>query len=207
MKNRLLILILICQPFMIKAQTVEITPFGGYVFAGSVNVNGGYIHFDDAAQYGGMISFATNHGFDIDLIYNRSDTKAQLNSYDYYELSYGDLPVSINYMQVGFTKNFRVNKVVSPFLGMNIGACLIAPKETYSDTWLFSTGIDAGVKIYFAKHFGIRLQGQMYLPIQVAGFTMYAGSGGSGGGVSVSSTLIQPGFIGGLIFRVGKVAD
>ena len=66
-------------------------------------------------------------------------------------------------------------------------------------------GITGGAKIYFSKRVGLRLQAQALAPIQGSGFYMFAGSGGSGGGVSVYSTLVQFGFTGGLIFRLGKV--
>lgn len=45
-----------------------------------------------------------------------------------------DVPLSINYMQLGFTKNFRVNPTVSPFVGLNMGACLFYPKEDYTES-------------------------------------------------------------------------
>jgi hypothetical protein len=189
-------------PVLLFAQRVELTPFGGYVFAGRMDASNGYIRFKDNAQYGGMLSIAVSRVMDIDLIYNRSDTKAEVNVYDY---PYEEVPLSINYMQLGFTKNFRVNPTVSPFVGFNLGACLMAPKEKYMDAWFFSMGMDAGAKIYFSKRVGLRLQAQAYIPIEASGFTFFVGTGGAGGGVSVYSSLVQFGFTGGLIFRLGHI--
>ena len=199
--------VLICLPFMMYAQSVEITPFGGYVFGGTLHGDYGEVHIDDNAQYGGMISVAVSRVIDLDLIYNRSDTKAQVNYYDiggYVQPSL-EIPLSINYIQIGFTKNFRVNPTVSPFFGFNLGACDFAPKEDYSDAWFFSVGMNAGAKIYFAKRIGLRLQAQGYIPVQGTAFSMFVGTGGSSAGVSVYSTLFQFGFTGGLIFRLGEV--
>ena len=199
--------VLICLPFMMYAQSVEITPFGGYVFGGTLHGDYGEVHIDDNAQYGGMISVAVSRVIDLDLIYNRSDTKAQVNYYDiggYVQPSL-EIPLSINYIQIGFTKNFRVNPTVSPFFGFNLGACDFAPKEDYSDAWFFSVGMNAGAKIYFAKRIGLRLQAQGYIPVQGTAFSMFVGTGGSSAGVSVYSTLFQFGFTGGLIFRLGKI--
>ena len=118
------------------------------------------------------------------------------------------LKTDTNYMNIGFTKNFRISHTVSPFVGLNVGACLMAPKSSgYMDDWFFDIGLNAGAKIYIGKHFGIRLQAQAMTPIQSAGFSFFVGSGGSGAGMSVSSTMIQCGFTGGLIFRLGHVAD
>ena len=208
MKRTIFILIaLICLPFLINAQKVEVTPFGGYVFGGTMQGNTAEAHIIGNAQYGGIISIAVSRVVDFDLLYNRSDTKAQLN---YFSVAGGipvsqEIPISINYMHIGFTKNFRVNPAVSPFIGFNMGACLFYPKETYSDSWFFSMGINAGAKVYFSKRVGLRLQAQGLVPIQGTAFALFAGSGGSGGSVSVYSTLFQFGFTGGLIFRLGHI--
>ena len=193
-------------PFIIYAQRVEITPFGGYVFAGTMQTGNGSVRFMDNAQYGGIISIAISRAMDIDLLYNRSDTKADLSfNTPFNNLTYQVVPLSINYMHIGFTKNFRISPKVSPFVGFNVGACLFSPKEYYSDAWFFSMGINAGAKIYLSKRVGLRLQAQGLMPIQGAGATFFVGSGGSGGGMSLYTTLFQFGFTGGLIFRLGHI--
>lgn len=121
-KTIIFLAVLLGLPVIMVAQTVEVTPFGGYVFGGTMHGDYGDVHINDNAQYGGMISFAVSRVMDVDLIYNRSDTKAQ-----------------------------------------------------------------------------------GYMPVQGTAFSMFAGTGGSGAGVSVYSTLFQFGFTGGLIFRLGKV--
>jgi hypothetical protein len=202
-----LLAVLVCLPFMMKAQGVEIAPFGGYVFGGTMQGDYADVHINDNAQYGGIISIAVSPSVDIDLLYNRSDTKAQVTYFTpYNSISYEEIPLSINYMHIGFTKNFRVNKTVSPFIGFNLGACDFAPKETYSDQWFFSTGLNAGAKIYFGKRVGLRLQAQGMVPWQGTAFSMFVGTGGSGGSVAVYTTLFQFGFTGGLIFRLGKTS-
>lgn len=206
MKQRLVFLIAaICSAFIVRAQTVEITPMGGYVFASRMSGADGYVRFKDNAIYGGMVSIGVSRVFDVDLIYNRIDTKAQVNLYNY---PYQENPLSINYMNIGFTKNFRVNNTVSPFVSFSMGACLMAPKSgnTY-DYWFFDLGLAGGAKVYFGKRVGLRLQAQMYVPMQAAGYTFYFGTGGYSNGVSVYSTMVQFGFTGGLIFRLGRVPD
>jgi len=208
-KYLILLAAIICVPFFVKAQTVEITPFGGYVFPATLQAEGGDVRFLGNAQYGGMISIGVSRVMDVDLIYNRIDTKGEVNVYDWSYYSYKEIPVSINYMLLGFTKNFRVNPVVSPFVGLNLGATLFYPKETdgnkYQASWFFAMGLNGGAKVYFSKRVGLRLQAQMLVPVQGTGFYLFAGTGGSGGGVSVYSTMVQFGFTGGLIFRLGNV--
>jgi len=207
-KSVFLFAFIACLPFLLKAQKVELTPFGGYVFPGTLNGDYGDIRLKDNAQYGGMLSIAVSRVMDFDFIYNRSDTKAQITYFNLVNnITYQEIPISINYMHIGFTKNFRVSPKVSPFIGLNLGACLFAPKENYADAWFFSTGINAGAKIYFSKRVGLRLQAQGMMPIQAAGFSMFVGGGGASTGVSVYSTLFQFGFTGGLIFRLGKISS
>lgn len=201
-KSLLLFMLLISSAIAVNAQRVELTGFGGYVFASRLEATEGYVRFRDNAWYGGQLSIAVSRVMDIDLLYNRSDTWAEASSiYDYYE----EIPLSINYMMLGFTKNFRVNPTVSPYMGFDIGACVMAPKEDYMDSWFLAMGLNAGAKIYLGNRFGIKIQAQALAPIQGAGFTMFVGTGGSGGGVSVYSTMVQFGFTGGLIFRLGPV--
>ncbi|MEI7501006.1 MAG: DUF2715 domain-containing protein [Bacteroidota bacterium] len=205
-KYIILILAVICLPLIMNAQSVEVTPFGGYVFPGTMNADGGNVRFLGNGQYGGMISIGVSRVMDVDLIYNRIDTKADVNIYGWNNsYNYVQVPVSINYMLVGFTKNFRVNTVVSPFVGFNLGAVMFYPKEDYQEAWFFSMGLTGGAKVYFSKRVGLRIQAQALVPIQGSGFYLFAGTGGSGGGVSVYSTLVQFGFTGGLIFRLGRV--
>jgi hypothetical protein len=65
-------------------------------------------------------------------------------------------------------------------------------------------GFDGGVKIYLNDRIGIRLQTQLMMPLQYGGFSFYYGSGGGGSNMYVNSTIVEFGFTGGLIFRVGR---
>jgi hypothetical protein len=204
MKKQILMLaVLIILPFVMKAQRVEVTPFGGYVFGGTMEGSSGDVHFRDNAQYGCMVSLAVSKAFDLDLLLNCSATTAEINYFDLINNSlYEEVPLSINYMHVGVTKNFRVSPLVSPFVGLNLGASLFAPDEDYQDAWFFSMGFNAGAKIYLAKRIGLKFQAQGMMPIQASGFSMFVGPGGTSGGIGLYSTLFQFGFTGGLILRI-----
>jgi len=204
MRKFLFFLFMLFAPVVLFAQTVEITPFGGYVFPCTWYASNGSVYFYGNGQYGGMISIGFSRVMDLDLIYNRSDTRGEVFISN--TMVNQQVPLSINYFQVGITKNFRVNSVISPFLGMNVGGVLMAPKEiSYNDYWFFSVGFLGGTKIYFSKRVGLRLQAQLYFPVQGAGYMFYVGTGGTGGGATLYSALAQFGFTGGLIFRLGKI--
>lgn len=203
MKRTLLtLLILFSALYLAHAQRVEITPFGGYVFPARWNASNGSLYFYGNAQYGGILDIGMSRVVDIELMYNRIDTKASSEAIGY---PYDDVPLSENYYMVGVTKNFRVNPTVSPFLGMSLGGLYLAPKTSqYYSYWFFAMGVNGGAKIYFNKFVGIRLQAQLLMPVQSGGFSFYYGTGGGGSTVYLNSTLFDFGFTGGLIFRIGR---
>jgi hypothetical protein len=198
----LIVLMLVAGQGIIFAQGVEITPFGGYVFPSRWNAYEGSLYFNGAAQYGGIISVGVNPAMDVSFIYNRIDTKAKPEVYGY---NLDGVALSENYYMIGFTKNFRVKPNVSPFASFNLGGVYMAPKESgYYSYWFFAMGMDAGAKIYFNDVVGIRLQAQLMMPVQSGGFSFYYGTGGGGSSVYMTSTKLDFGFTGGLIFRVGR---
>jgi hypothetical protein len=54
-----------CLPFISIAQKVEIAPFGGYVFGGTLNGDYGEVHINDNAQYGNMMSIDVSRGSEV----------------------------------------------------------------------------------------------------------------------------------------------
>ncbi|HPS51017.1 MAG TPA: hypothetical protein PK892_09970, partial [Bacteroidales bacterium] len=77
MKRTLLtLLILFFALYLAQAQRVEITPFGGYVFPTRWNASNGSLYFYGNAQYGGILDIGMSRVVDIELMYNRIDTKA-----------------------------------------------------------------------------------------------------------------------------------
>lgn len=201
-KLTLMVFILFLGINTFAQRNIEITPFAGYMFPGTISSEYGDVRFNGNAQYGGMLSFVTRFA-DIDLLYSREDTKADFQ--DLYYADYnrlGDLPISINYFQIGSTKHFRATDRVAPFIGANIGGCWMDPKKTFDDIWKFSVGAHLGTKVYLTDRIGLRLQLQALVPIQGAGFVFSIGTGGAGGGVEFSSTLVQIGLNAGLIIRL-----
>lgn len=202
-KQILLLALLIILPFVMKAQRVEITPYGGYVFGSNYHGDYGKAHIRDNAQYGVMFSLKVSRSIDVDLLYNRSVTTAEVTYNTLINNLYEEnIPLSINYMHIGFTENIRINKIVSPFLGTNIGACAFVPKDNYQDAWFFSVGFNIGTKIYFTKRVGFKVQCQGLIPLQSSGYTFFMSSSGSSSGISFRAPIFQFGFTGGLILRI-----
>ncbi len=207
MKKGLLILFILAFTGFtgLRSQTVELTGFGGYVLPARWNAYNGSLYFYGNAMYGGSINLGVSRVLDVGFSYTRIDTEVSPESFGslYY---FDNIPVSQNYYMLGFTKNFRVNDKVSPYLRFNLGGVYLSPKESqYYSYWFFAMGADGGVKVYFAERVGLMAQMSLLMPVQYGGFYFYGGTGGSGAGVSMSGTLVDFGFTGGLLFRIGKL--
>ncbi len=206
MKKYIITALILCSSILVgfAQRKTEITPFVGYMFGSNVQTGYGKLHFDDNVQYGAILSFATRF-VDLDLLYSRQDTKANFNNFYGYPDYYGtldDLSLSFNYFQIGATKHIHMNGNVAPFIGANIGACLISPENLFDDVWRFSVGAHLGAKVYLTNRVGLRLQAQMLVPIQSAGLVFSVGTGGAGAGIDFESTLLQFGLNAGLIIRL-----
>lgn len=128
-----------------------------------------------------------------------------MDIYDYYFSGYvTDVPVSVNNITVGFDGHKPLNEMgTSVFGGVNLGTAGLVPKESdYSGRWKFDVDLHIGAKIFPSDKVGIRLQTGLNLPIQYFGAAFTVGTGGSGAGVSATSTVTQLYFLGGLIFRL-----
>jgi hypothetical protein len=209
MKKILLVSVaLLLLPFWGKSQ-VEIAPFGGYMFGGSLSFYEGKLNLKDNADFGVSlivpdVKFAT----DLEISYSRMDGSAEFISYD---LGFRDrsFDLSTNYFQIGALKNFGTDERLQPFGSFSLGATLFSPKESdLSDTWRFSVTLGLGTKIFFTDRVGIILRGRLMMPMYFGGVGGWCGigTGGSGCGLSLNgyATIFQGDFTGGLVFKLGK---
>lgn len=187
------------------SQTIEINPFGGYVFPTRYNMYYGYARIMGNANYGGNISLNLRRDFDIEFGYNRQDTKIELNT----SLApYQVFPVSLNYWTFTSYKSFEVTDNFNPYVGLGVGGLLIFPKQDFNSIWLLNICAKGGVKFFMNKYIGLRVEACLQMPIEGMGLNFYFSSGGgSGSGVDFNATTVQFGFNGGLIFRFGRDLD
>lgn len=189
----------------VKAQSTELTPIAGYTLAETFATTDAYeVTISDGFTYGGILGFSPNETFTIVLQYTRQD--AFMDAYDYlYNVPVGyDIPVSVNNIMVGGESNGRIGDgTVYGFGGINLGtAGLVSKDDDFSGRWKFAFDMHAGFKIYPSDRIGIRMQAGLNFPVQYFGAAFTVGTGGTGGGVSASSTITQVNFLGGLIIRI-----
>jgi len=203
---KLFVLALIFPVFMV-GQGIEIVPFAGYMFGGSINFVQGKLKVFDGMDYGGSLLVPIRDVVDLELNWTGMDSKVTFSPYSNYpDFEYDESSLSTNYFQIGVLKVFTNNEKIKPFGSFSLGATLYDVKK-YTDTWRFSVTLGLGVKFMFSKHVGIIVRGRLMMPMYFAGVGGYVGVGTGGGGAGLTlntyATLFQGDFNGGLIIKLG----
>lgn len=210
MRKLKFIIIGIIFPLISFAQSgIEIVPFGGYMFGGSVNFYQGELKISDGVDYGVSLIIPIREIVDLEIGYTGMQGEARFQVYPGYP-DYNDetTGMSTNYFQVGALKALSLNNPkIRPFGSFSVGATLFSLNE-YTDTWRFSITAGLGAKIMFSDHVGIMLRGRFMMPMTFGGVGGYCGigSGGSNCGLSLNGYAqpLQGDFNAGLIIRLGN---
>ena len=208
MRNHYKLLIFLIPVFIsVKgfAQFTELTGLAGYTLGETFPTTDGFeVYISDGFTYGGSLGFYPNEYFDVTLSYTRQD--CEVDVYDYFFAGYvTNIPASVNYIMIGGNRNQPVSESAYFFGGLNLGAAGLVSKDSeYGDVWKFAFDLHLGAKIFPSPRVGLRLQTGINFPVQWFGAAFTVGTGGSGAGVSASSTITQVNFLGGLIFRLSQ---
>jgi hypothetical protein len=181
------------------SQKVEITPQYGYQIGAKYNYYGGYIKLKGSDQYGVTLGLAVNSDMHVEFMWTQQNTSVSIKDVIEFPIETDISDVKVNHYQIGGVYSFDTTDVI-PIFGMSLGWSTFNPEEDrFSSNTKFTIGLTGGLKYFFTKNIGIRLQSQLLMPIDWGG--AYIGSGGSG--VTVGGTLLQLNFSGGLIFAFG----
>jgi hypothetical protein len=182
------------------AQSIELTPLGGYTFADKFKFNGGEAELGGGFTYGGIISFFSGNNA-LELTYSRQSATANAHSYDNY-IDVSDAPVSVNYIFAGGSRHFPVSDEAALFAGLNMGVGFISNDEYRSET-RFSTGFNGGVRYFFSDRIGLRLQANLNIPVTDLGSAFWWNPGADESyGVTTYVPILQFGFNGGIIIKL-----
>jgi opacity protein-like surface antigen len=150
-----------------QAQSVQITPFVGYAFGGSVRdtVLEESRSFDAALDYGGTLSFPMSEHWRFELLYSRQATKLA-----------GGLGSSFDVTIERYMGGFQEEKGegnVRWFGTVWFGATRFVPGlGGYDSETKFGAGVGLGVKTFPAKNVGLRLEARGF-------YTLVKGEGGA----------------------------
>ena len=153
----------------IRAGTVVINPYAGYLFGGNfgdaqVDFTPYRVGVDDNPIYGGRLGFNITSLFELEFEYGYDKTKLHLDSETNFDpdINIGDL--RLQYYMGFATFNFGHSRLV-PYFTIGAGAANLKPEiqdfNTVSDT-RFTAGIGGGIKYFFDPHFALRIDGRSY---------------------------------------------
>lgn len=185
----------------IKAQgKTEIFALAGYLTNGNVTVAQGELKFKDNVSYGLGIDVPVDRTMKAEISWSMSPSQAILDQYLGSSIELTD--VYIHTFQAGALIEPKKEKVRG-FGLISLGASLFSPSDSkYSDQWLFSFALGAGLKVDLSDKVGIRMQARLIVPLQLSGGGVWFGTGGAGVSVGAYTTIAQGDFTGGLYIRL-----
>ena len=120
------------------AQGVEIVPFGGYQFGGSIKFAQGKMNIDNGANYGASIWVPVAPDMEIELNYTTMESNAAFTPYAAYPgLDYQRSNLRTHYMHVGGLRTVSTGGKASPFGSFTLGATYF-DSDDFGDVWSFS---------------------------------------------------------------------
>lgn len=200
--KKILFIIGIAVLFSIEAhaQKVEITPQYGYQVGSKYNYYGGYLKFHGSDQYG--LTFGVNASDDItvEFMWAQQNSRVSIKDVVYYPIEEEVTDMQANHYQIGAIHMFGYSDA-RPFAGLSAGWSTWSPEDSLFDSHTtFTLGLTGGMKYFLTDRLGLRLQGQLLMPVNWGGFYV----GGGGGGVTVGGSVLQLNFSAGLIIGLGN---
>ena len=186
----------------IFAQSIELTALAHYHFGGNIDVREGEVKIAAAESYGTALTIRTPTGFAIEVFWIRQDSRIDLK--DRLGMTEKLFDASVEYINIGAVRELELDPF-RPFLSLGLGAVVLSPQnsEISSETRM-SASLTGGIKYFINNRLGIRAHTQLLLPFQWGGAGIFCGSGGCGGSVGGSTTIVQGTVGGGLILTLGN---
>jgi hypothetical protein len=139
--------------------TIQIAPFVGYQFGGSIfsETFNRKFSFESGLNWGGSVDFAIGETWRVEAYYSRQDTELQSEG-----LADAALDIKVERLMVGFQEEKGAGSV--KFFGTILfGATRYTPTDSSlsSDT-RFSAALGLGVKSFFTPNVGLRLESHVF---------------------------------------------
>ena len=181
-----------------QAQKFEITPQYGYQVGSKWNYYGGYVKLKGSDQFGITANVSFTDDIQGEFFWAQQNSTVAVKDVVFYPVEEEVTDATVDHFQFGIIHMFGYSDA-RPFVGLTAGWSTFSPDEPeYNTTTSFSFGFSGGLKYFFSDHVGIRLQGQLLVPVQWGG--VYLGTGG--GGVYTGGSILQLNFSGGLIIAI-----
>lgn len=185
---------------------ISITPMYGYNFAETFQTDFGSVYMNDGPYYGLSLGFKPSswHEFEMSWYHQVPVSEATVYYYNNFNRLVSDYiegDMALDYFLVGANGLKELNDRFTGFVGLSGGIIVFTPRDYNIESVVrFSVALKAGMKIKLTDHIGIRLQPQLFIPLQSLGAEVFVSNQGSGLGVSGYSTISQFGGNAGLTF-------
>ncbi len=182
----------------VHAQKFEITPQYGYQVGSKWNYYGGYVKLKSSDHYGFTLDLSLSDNLQAEFFWAQQNSTVAVKDVILYPREEDVTDARVDHFQFGIINTFGYSDA-KPFVGMSAGWSTFSPDENdFRSNTSFTIGFSGGLKYFFSDHIGLRLQGQLLMPVQWGGF--YIGTGGSG--VTTGGSILQLNFSGGLIIAI-----
>jgi len=189
-------------------QSIELTPYGGWMFGGKFRAYEGEVKIGDNPNYGGILGIRNGNTI-LELQYFRMYSEASLRVYGSFvgsEL----FEITSEYYHIGATQLAPLSDVVEGFGSLSLGLTRYDPKTQVpvlgfipGDEWFFSAMFGAGLRVNVSERVGLRFQGRLMAPMRFSGLGLFCGTGsGCSVGAGSYAAIIQGDFSGGLILKL-----
>ncbi len=167
---------------------VEITPFVGYQFGGSIRIRDGYLRIKDDINYGFALNITLRPGAQLEFMYSRQSTEMQIDTF--YKPKEPLFDLAMEYYQIGGLYEVYRDDMFRPFGVMTLGLAHFSPQTPeVSSEVRFAFGLGGGVKVFPSRHVGLRLEGRMHFPFISGGSGFWCGLPG-GCAITVGGELM-----------------
>ena len=160
MRSAVGLVVLLAGAVTASAQTVEITPMGGYRLGGSFTIEGASsdLAVKDSGAFGIHLGVKVSADGEIEALFSRQDT--QLKSDNGFFTSAVLFPIKLDTYQLGGSYLFgEEDAKVRPYIGLGMGVTRLVPEPSYLETETrFSASLAGGLKAYVGPHLGFRLE-------------------------------------------------
>ncbi len=146
-----------------RAQRVEIGPFAGWQFGGTLNTDAGRLGFEPALGWGGLLDVWVRGDGLAEILYSRQTTTVTLSQPELPADSL--LDVTVQYLHLGGLYEPSTGRV-RPFGGATAGISFFDPTDTeLSGVTRFSLSFVGGGKAYFGQRFGLRADARLFFTL------------------------------------------
>ena len=181
----------------------ELTPFGGYRFGGTFEVEGSSdtYDFNDSSSFGLILSVPRSANTQLEILYSTQSTEAEFSA-----ATPNDpvIDIDLQTLQLGGTYQFEGDKVI-PYIAATLGATHMRASSTGSASDTFWSG-SFGVGVLFSprSRVGLRLEARAYGTLMKSGSSLLCESGPNVSGCAIHITgdlFTQIETFAGVVFR------